>query len=321
MKASNQKERTSELLKFIGLMVSVFLLSSFILFSNQGIPKSENKKLTKENEELKAQIAQFQLRELELAALAYYADSTFRKLQELKSLETEVTQFKASNPDFEQSVSLRTSLQTRLSSLLSQINGSINKLKEPSIDTSSSVPVSQLVQRVKDSYAIILNNAKTEKEVRLLTALGQLRAATDVEKLALQEELEAQQKLLAQQQAQVEAATIQQSLQGQVQQTQGQLSNVQGQLSTCQTSLSSLRTTMTTLRSQLALNNQALAIESQKTINANSQLSAIINRIRGIGDRKDREDLITLDKDFSSISQQLQEISKNLKAVEAGLNN
>jgi len=304
MKASNQKVRTAEFLKFLGILLGSILLTSTLLYSNLRFPQSENQRLQEEIEVLEAELIASRNREIQMAALIKYIDSAYTMIQDLSRSEMELIQLQTQGlaGEFEKSEKLNA-----INFKVIDIKRLIQNFAQAERDTFGIILTENLNNQVKNKVVNLYDVILREKELKRTAILG-----NDEQENA---ELAALNEMLEQKEQQIQNQQVQMQFENQQQQLSSNLQQAQSSLTSCQSSLTAAKGKLIRAKSFLSQEYPNVQFISEDILAKTNQLSGLIVQIRGYGDKGDKAKMEQLVAEYNQMADQLQRLASNMSGL------
>ncbi len=304
MKASNQKVRTAEFLKFLGILLGSILLTSTLLYSNLRFPQSENQRLQDEIDALEAELIASTNREIQMAALIKYIDSAYTMIQDLSRSEMELIQLQTQGlaGEFGKSEKLNA-----INFKVVDIKRLLQNFAQAERDTVGIIMTENLNSQVKNKVVNLYDAILREKELKRTAILG-----NDEQENA---ELVALNDMLEQKEQQIQNQQMQMQFENQQQQLSSNLQQVQDGLISCQSSLTAAQGKLIRAKSFLSQEYPNIQFISENILAKTNQLSGLIAQIRGYGDKGDKVKMEQLITEFNQIADQLQRLASNMSGM------
>jgi len=304
MKASNQKVRTAEFLKFLGILLGSILLTSTLLYSNLRFPQSENQRLQEEIEVLEAELIASRNREIQMAALIKYIDSAYTMIQDLSRSEMELIQLQTQGlaGEFEKSEKLNA-----ITFKVIDIKRLIQNFAQAERDTFGIILTENLNNQVKNKVVNLYDVILREKELKRTAILG-----NDEQENA---ELAALNEMLEQKEQQIQNQQVQMQFENQQQQLSSNLQQAQSSLTSCQSSLTAAKGKLIRAKSFLSQEYPNVQFISEDILAKTNQLSGLIVQIRGYGDKGDKAKMEQLVAEYNQMADQLQRLASNMSGL------
>lgn len=319
MKPTNQRSRTVEALKFLGIFACSLLIMSFVFISQSGISQQEDELMLAEIDSLQAQISIYESREKMLANTLYYADSTLGLMQKLGDLEDQIISLKRQGLEGDFGL---ISLEGEIQAEQRSIQGALIQLGRAQNENISNVPLRNIDlvrgyrEQLVETYKLLLR----EKEFKRVAVLGKQQNQSDEDDLAeMQRLVEAQKEQLEKQQLENQYTGQIDKLSMEKAGCDTRLAATQNTLQVAKNNLANLQNTISNSKQIVATQAPSILTHSRDLISYTSNLDGIVSRIKGIGDRQDREQLEKLIKSYQQVAKALEANASQLNLLNAQL--
>ncbi len=320
MESTNQRPRVVEVLKFMGIFLSSLLIMGFVFIGQKTVSEMEDELLLAQIDSLEVQVANYQNRENVLANTLFYADSSLKLLKKLSELEDRLISMKRQGLEGDFGL---IGLEGEIQSELRGVQAALTQLSRTQYEKGENLPYRNvdLIKGYNEHLFETYNLLLREKQFKRAAVKG--KSDNDESD---SDDLEEMQRLVELQREQLEKQQIENQFSGQIDRLSLENENCSSKLESAQVNLEATKNTLLELRRTVNKGKEVVATQapailthSRDLINYTNSLDGIVQRIKGIGDRQDKESLEKLIKSYKQLADELESNASQLSRLNAQL--